>query len=398
MAAEYNLFDPVEDGIPDREQAFDDFKRGRVTTPVMYYDRLNDARQVASTLEGATESARKIILGATALQDAGSHTERYHASQEMVHAGLEHFGPMNTEFFNRAIIPELYLLEDFKPGNLHAEMIRDSVATHLEVSAQSDQGTGKTEIISQEIIERAREGVLTYLKPILDVMPKEGTFDAHQIAEYMTLALDAMGLSQKGWVVEIDASITIMKTASKDKKIRIPASFKKSALDIARLSAHEIGVHASKEVTLDDDFEEGIAMLVESVVAPAVKGAEPVAVKRARKRYLHDGLALGVDGTLRNARQVFEITWKLEAMLLAKDTGIISPQIEEKAKSNTKAHIENIFRGTDYGIPGVVYPKAKLYFEGIIQAVDHADEHADDPLWLTRLLRPNDIQQEGGGA
>lgn len=66
-----------------------------------------------------------------------------------------------------------------------------------------------------------------------------------------------------------------------------------------------------------------------------------------------------------------------EAIKLAKKTGVITPEIEE-AKSTTTAHIENIFRGTDYALPGKIYAKAKIYLDGIVEAVKLVPDDGND--------------------
>jgi hypothetical protein len=133
----------------------------------------------------------------------------------------------------------------------------------------------------------------------------------------------------------------------------------------------------------DPEAEEGLGILMECVVSNTSKG---VAIKRAEDRYLHYGLAKGMGGKPRNARQVFEITWRLEALQLSKD-GIVKPAIEAEAKLSVQAHIDNLFRGTDHKLPGVHYGRAKLYLEGIAVVADYARAHGTEAGWLQRALK-----------
>lgn len=213
--------------------------------------------------------------------------------------------------FRRAISADINNLLAFKPANLHAEMIRDSVIRSLEVIIETGV-VDDTEFISKEVKERASKGVHTLVSKILAEMPAEGTFDAEEIAGFFTAAPRAIGLAEVGWRVVITEDKKLFTTSSQEKIIYIPKKVKKSADDVKRLAAHEIGVHAQKKVTLDDDVEEGVALLVETVVSQSTNN---VSVNRARRRYIHEGLALGaIDGVKRNARQVFQITWKLRKL------------------------------------------------------------------------------------
>jgi len=98
---------------------------------------------------------------------------------------------------------------------------------------------------------------------------------------------------------------------------------------------------------------------------------------RARDRYITAGLALGADGTPRDARQVYEVLWRTFAVRESVD-GDISDEAIEKAKELAYNHVENAFRGTEFWMRGVIYTKLKVYYEGLRKNADFITEHADN--------------------
>jgi hypothetical protein len=398
--AEYELFEPADEaGARARQQEVDLFLAGKVTNPVYEYPKL-DAGLIDDTLDafygamGKTEdpSERVALAGRLAgvaiansslmLQVAPSHSMRWYSGQELVRNTEARYGEIRPELFWPVLAERLAIVEGFEPGNLHAEMTKQRL---LELVPAVPEGTETCDVLDKELLDAIRPAVLAHVQPLLDVIPEEGKFTSDEITTFANQAIDAVGLRERGWTVVQKQTTKLFSVNSARKEIIVPnpsQDFTKSAADLRRLFPHEIGIHAMKETVLDDEFEEGLGLLVEAVVSGKTDG---IAVNRAKNRYLHAGLAMGVDGILRNARQVFEVTWRLEAMKLAKN-GIITPEIEAKAKSTMHAHIDNGFRGTDHRLPGVAYIKLKIYLEGIGAAATYAREHRDDPNWLQNVL------------
>jgi len=84
----------------------------------------------------------------------------------------------------------------------------------------------------------------------------------------------------------------------------------------------------------------------------------------ARDRYIVAGLARGTDGTPRDARQTYELAWRMFAIRMAKD-GDLTDEILAKAKESAFTHVDNAFRGTPQTTPGLIYRKLKMYYEGL---------------------------------
>jgi len=381
MSREYKLFEPADEQAQiARDGQFELFMDGKITNPQMEYPLLDQDEVIAD----AVDSAKAIIAGSRALQAATGHAERYAAGTEITSAGLERYGNFDPALFQIAFSPAVNTVASFSPSNLHAEMTKENVLRNIPEfgSMPSD----REQLINQELLERCAEGVRRHIAPMMDVLPDTDSsvkYGSDEIKTHFEHALVAMGLAEQGWTVEISATSSIFSTNSSEKKITVPKKTSKDALDIKRLAAHEIGVHAAKTTKLDGDVEEGLGILVECVV---VGKADNIAYNRSRRRYMAVGLALGADGhPPRNARQVFEIMWRIEAMAQSKD-GSISADLEAKTKRTTKSHIENIFRGTDYALPGALYPKAKVYLEGIRDAIEYAERYAEDLEWLAKVL------------
>jgi hypothetical protein len=53
---------------------------------------------------------------------------------------------------------------------------------------------------------------------------------------------------------------------------------------------------------------------------------------------------------------------------MAKD-GQIDETLMDKAKAQATTHVENAFRGTNFAMPGVIYTKLKVYYEGLAKNV-----------------------------
>lgn len=90
----------------------------------------------------------------------------------------------------------------------------------------------------------------------------------------------------------------------------------------------------------------------------------------ARDRYILAGIALGADGTPRDARQSYEILWRLFAVRFSKD-GDISDEAIAKAQNLASDHVENAFRATPQSMPGIIYTKLKVYYEGFVKNAEY---------------------------
>ena len=72
--------------------------------------------------------------------------------------------------------------------------------------------------------------------------------------------------------------------------------------------------------------------------------------------------------------------WSLLAVKYAED-GFITEAVEARAKKEATVHDDNAFRGTNWAMPGVIYSKLKVYYEGIMKdAAYYRRAIADDRL------------------
>jgi hypothetical protein len=127
--------------------------------------------------------------------------------------------------------------------------------------------------------------------------------------------------------------------------------------------------------------EEGLGTVMALLAAP--KELSPI--ERARTRYIHVGLALGTGSQPRDARQVFEIIWRILA-LQQNPEGTITNEAVVAAKEGAYTHIENIFRGTDCKMKGVAYIKAKVYYEGLLKNVKYLTDIQGDNAAFVRMF------------
>jgi|GEM_PF-4661450 len=407
--SEYVRFDPPdEQGKAERNAQNQAFQEGKVTNPQFVYPKLEaedlPARENAfvDAIAGTTDEAKRNLLearlkgveiaksslGLVQAGRANDHAARWQAGQQFVENNEKRYFKLRPELFWPVLAERSKIAEDFRPANLHASMAQERL---LKLLPKVPEGTSTHNIIDRELLDKISPEILEHIAPILAQIPEKGDFNSDEIAAMTNKALEAMGLADKGWKAVQSSEQDAFKTARSTKEIVIPnpkpkdgKPYTKSADDLRRLLSHEIGVHAmfSDEAYMDPDMEEGMGMLVECVAINSTNGPT---IKRADDRYLHIGLTDGIDGTPRNARQVFEITWRLEALSLAQD-GIISPEIEAKAKNSVQPHIDNVFRGTDHKLPGVHYYRAKLYKEGLFLAAEYAKKHAHEKGWLPRVL------------
>lgn len=199
-------------------------------------------------------------------------------------------------------------------------------------------------------------------------------YNAEQCAYYLRESLQSDGLAGAGWVVEIRQDVIVPMTLPMKKRIYIPKNVLFSASSIRRfLIGHEQKVHAWRAENGDKSgdhvlkagspssmgIEEGLGILSECAIEGSLDNPS---FHRARDRYITAGLALGLDGRERDAREVYEIVWRMIALRQSPD-GIIDEKSIDQSKQSAYAHIENAFRGTPFWRKGTIYSKLKVYYE-----------------------------------
>ena len=334
------------------------------------------------------EKKLKIMLmveAADHMRTAGTSQARVTAREEFKMLNTELYGEMDIPAFNGIMAEEQRMVQDFVPAG------ETAIAIHADLAAYFDrkQFDGeKSELFTDAEFETVRAVVLDRLSPILECFPKTDEsvlYTPEEAVPYMQAALDLSGLGAAGWKVEIDPKATVPNTNISKKRIFLPPKGMRNSAQIQRLHAHEAEDHArtaqngidsgiellAKGTADCGDVEEGLGILLECLLSGSF---DAPGYNRARNRYITAGLALGTDGSPRDARQTYELMWRLSAVRNA-NNGEISDTAVQSAKSATMSHIENAYRGTDLVQRGVIYTKLKTYYEGLIKNVRYFKEN-----------------------
>jgi hypothetical protein len=225
---------------------------------------------------------------------------------------------------------------------------------------------------------------------LLDVVPKtpdDVYYGVEQCVEIMNKALVAAGLSDLGWKAIENSQKTAVSTLTAKKTINLPSNIRRNANELRRLIMHEVEVHARRGQNGTDtnlkilkfgtadyaDIEEGLGVIMECAVAGDLDNPS---FDRARNRYLTAGLALGVDGHPRDAREAYEILWRTLAIHKAEKNSINAEDLVA-VKDSAYTLIENAYRGTQFWMQGVIYTKLKVYYEGFVKNAEYFNEHID---------------------
>lgn len=309
------------------------------------------------------------------------------ARKDFTRLNNELFGGLDTHAWLDCMIQTRKNLVSFEPANKVAVDIKK----YLEVFFVSLPSAPISSLVDSEIFDAYRPHVSQRYEKVLAVVPETDDsvyYDAAQCAEIMRSALTAGGF--QSWQTVVDTDKFATSTNSQNRTISLPAQLSRTAAELQRLIIHEQETHArrgengSKHSGLlllqqgtanYSAAEEGLGVFLEMILAGDDENA---AVTRARDRYITAGLATGADGTARNARDTFEVLWRIIA-LRSGEEGKITADSERAAKKVAVGHIENAFRGTDGREPGIIYAKLQVYYSGLLKNIAYAREIAADP-------------------
>lgn len=286
------------------------------------------------------------------------------------------YGKFDTPCYLGMIDTEKHRLADFVPESETSSKIKRDLElslAHIEVSGDREEA-----LLDEKTLQVLHEDVLKRYTDVLSVVPNtpdDVYYDVTQCVDIMNRALEAGGLAQCGWKAIENPEKSNPSTKQKDSTINLPSNTCRNASELRRLIIHEQEVHARRAQNGRDsglqpikagtadyaDVEEGLGVILECAVDGSLDNP---AFDRARNRYITAGLALGVDGQPRDARETFEILWRLIAVQES-DDGEIDDKAIKLAKGTAYKHIENAYRGTQFWMKGVVYMKIKVYYEGM---------------------------------
>lgn len=320
---------------------------------------------------------QKMMLAESAhrLQTVGGAAEQELAVYEFVSLNETLFGEIDVPTFEGIMTTERNRLAAYTPSDENGIRVKEQLEQYFE---GKELDTEEAEIIDAETLGALREVLLEYFKDMLAAVPDTDEtvkYGADECKDIINNALRAQGLYEKDWRSVVDPSISIPSTEVEDKLVKMPETTLRTADELRRLLVHEIGVHALRGQNGEEaglralkygtakyaDVEEGEGVLFECALAGDLDNPS---MNRARDRYIVAGLALGVDDAPRDARQTFEIAWRVIAVRLAND-GEMTDEVMKQAKDLAFAHVDNAFRGTPQTMPGVIYRKLKMYWEGL---------------------------------
>lgn len=320
---------------------------------------------------------------------------RTSASAEIARASFmelneEVYGAFDTETYARMLATELKRVIDFHPSTENSKELKVNLQKALSTMRPADEIESNP--MSEERLKVLHDVLIRRYSAIFEVIPDTDDtvyYGADECVEIMNHALEAGDLAKYGWKAVLDPTVSNPTTRTASKQILLPSDIQRTAAQLRRLIIHEQEVHARRgengiqtnfqplaRGTADyADVEEGLGVLLECAVAG---NFDNKSFYRARDRYITAGLALGADGSPpRDARQVFEILWRILA-LRDQQEGNISEETIQKSKEEAYTHVENAFRGTNFHMRGIIYTKLKVYYEGLIKNAKFFEANIED--------------------
>lgn len=311
------------------------------------------------------------------------------ARQSFMNMNREVYGHFNDYVYQSLIATEYRRAQEATPRGQLMQTIQKQLLQQLE---PLQSGMEEQTFVSMEDMNKLRGLVEERYGDVLSVVPNTDAsvyYDNNQCVNIMDNALEAGGLAQLGWHAKIDAAKISPSSSAQRRQIALPASTRRNADELRRLIIHEQEVHARRGENARRtgcsplmngtshyaDVEEGLGVLLECAVAGNLNNDS---FSRARDRYITAGLALGSeDYPPRDARQTYEVLWRMYALRNHGDD--INPQNKVQiAKNKAYTHIENAFRGTQFWLPGTIYTKLKVYYEGLCKNVTYMHERRDN--------------------
>lgn len=330
-----------------------------------------------------------MVEAAHAVLYAADDHIRHKATQRFWRLNRRIYGAYDDRIFAGMMRTESDRLAAFQPESHAAK----AVARYLRnFFAAQDLGHAVEPVVFPEkLLGRLQEYVLTTYEDVLDTIPitaDDVYYDAEACRKVMQRSLEAAELADLGWRCEILPGKACPSTDSCARRIYLPPETYRNARELCRLMLHEQEVHARRAengratqvavlrtgTATTADAEEGLGVLLECAV---MGNANNASFHRARDRYITAGLALGADGHPRNARQTFDILWRLIAVRES-ERGAVTPAEVDVAKRIAYTHVHNAFRGTNFATAGVIYAKLKIYYEGIRKNAQYFASRSDD--------------------
>jgi hypothetical protein len=298
------------------------------------------------------------------------------ARETFLAMNVEVFGEIDRELYMGMLTTEAKHLDSFQPTTRLATVVKADLEKLYD--RMPLDGAAEEELMSLESLSILHKKLEERYRNVLNTVPDTDDtvlYDAATSAKIINDALVASGLAKDGWEAIVHPTRSVPSTG--DKLIRLPGTTRRTAEQLQRLILHEVEVHARREQNGKQtkmkllsngtaeyaDVEEGLGVLFES----ALEGNfDNESYHRARDRYITAGLATGLDSGPRDARDTYEILWRIMAVRKSNQGAIYEDDILS-AKDEAYKHIENAFRGTVFYEKGVIYSKLKVYYEGLMK-------------------------------
>lgn len=201
---------------------------------------------------------------------------------------------------------------------------------------------------------------LALLRRAVADKPAVHRYSHTEMIALLSLLIKYYGLDKKGWTVGIGDRVDRIAVNYKAKQILVAeTSFRLSRHRAIGLVLHEVSVHAlsrksiaryAKGLGQRRIIEEGLGTFVEQL---AFDRFYPVRALR----YIALGLAIGLDGRPRNAKEVYEVIWRLRYL-----SGVA--RNKSYAQEYAAKEVARIFRGMPLKQKGIVITKDRAYVEG----------------------------------
>jgi hypothetical protein len=301
----------------------------------------------------------------------------------------ELYGEFDNLSYLGMIATEKSRLSDFVPKSELAMEVKSELESLL--SKIETDGHKEDVLLDEDTIKTLHDYIIKRYHNVLDVIPNTDDsiyYDIDQCIEIFNKTLEAGGLAEYGWRVVENPEKPNPSTDTDDLTINLPSDTRRNASELRRLIIHEQETHARRGQSgidsnikpLEDgtadyaDVEEGLGIILECALDGNINSAS---ISRARNRYITVGLALGVGGQPRDARETYETLWRTLAVQKAVD-GKIDEKIVESAKKIAYSHIANSYRGTQFWMKGVIYTKSKIYYEGLVKNAEYFKNNIND--------------------
>jgi hypothetical protein len=293
------------------------------------------------------------------------------------------YGKPSAEIFNYTI----QSLRDFVAKQL------SSIDPNIQKAAKELNKLLPTNVPRSEISElpkdkevaRVREQTLKESGGLLNIEAKTEQYTATEIRDIFQGALNT--LQGEGWDVVIDTSSKSgISVDQEHKTINIPESRQLAFEKLRTLVAHEVGTHVARRLNgersklqllglgLDryEKGEEGIATMREQSLKD-----ERIEDFAGSEGHLAISMAMGLDGTPRDFREVYEIMEKY-FYLKALSVGGEPDEALKLAQTSAWNRTVRTYRGTNCRSKGVCFTKDIVYREGNIGVWEVVRENPDE--------------------